>query len=157
MSTINRISFGLRLFVPFLALSACFVACGGTQKHGDTRRDLSAEFARGSVGACLVHAGATRSLSSNDLQFLEEAEANDEVSEPGFAYDRKAKIIVSIKEQSPGAGESSGWTVWVGQPFGKSRSPYEIVNSDPPHSYVMFINNARSEVSKRTERCITFK
>jgi hypothetical protein len=158
MSTINGMCHGLiRLVVPFLTLSACFVACGGQQRDGDTQRDLSAEFARGSVGACLVHAGAKRATSSNDLQFLKTAEGDEEVSEPGFAYDRKAKIIVSIISQSPSAGVSSEWTVWVAQPFGKSRSPYEIVDSEPPHSYVMFVNEAKRKVRQGASRCITFR
>jgi hypothetical protein len=98
-----------------------------------------------------------RAASSDELQFLGDAEGNDEVQEPGFAYDRKAKIVVSIVEQSPSAGASSRWAVWVAQPFGESLSPYEIVDSDPPHSYVMFIDDASRKVSKGTEGCITFR
>jgi hypothetical protein len=157
MSTINGMGLGLKLIALLLALSICFAGCGGQQQDGDTQRDLKAEFVHGSVGACLVHAGAKRAKSSNDLQFVKTAEGDDEVSEPGFAYDRKAKIIVSIMSQSPSAGTSSKWTVWVAQPFGKSRSPYEIVDSEPPHSYVMFINDAKRRVRKEAARCITFR
>lgn len=157
MSTMNGMGIGLRRAAPFLVLSACFVACGGQQQSSDTRRDLSAEFVRGSVGACLVHAGAKRAASSNDLQFLRMAEGDEDVSEPGFAYDRKAKIMVSILSQSPSASESSEWTVWVAQPFGKSRSPYEIVDSEPSQSYVMFVNDAKMKIRKPTARCITFR
>lgn len=153
MSTIRVVGFGIGIAASVLA----FGGCGG-QHHGDSvHRDLSAEFVRGTVGACLVHAGAIRATSSDELQFLKNAEGNDEVQEPGFAYDRKAKIIVSLIEQSPGAGASSQWTVWVAEPFGKSLSPFEVVDSNPPHSYVMFVDNASRGVSKGAARCITFK
>lgn len=152
MSTMRVKSVSLFLTASVVALGAC-----GGQQSDATSRDLSTEFAHGTVGACLVHAGATRAGSADELQFLKDAEGNDEVQEPGFAYDRRAKINVSIIDQSPSAGASLRWTVWVAQPFGKSLSPYEIVDSDPPHSYVMFINNASAKVSKGTGRCITFR
>jgi hypothetical protein len=152
MPTMKDIQSRLSLLIPMLVLSRCLIACG-EQQTSSTNQNTAAEFVHGTVGACLVHAGAAHAISSDDLQFLKEAEANDEVSKPGFAYDRKAKVIVSIWEQS-----SIGGIVWIGQPFGKSLSPYEIVDSDPPHSYVMFINsNAKSEIRNKAERCITFR
>jgi hypothetical protein len=152
MSTLRIKSLTLFLVAPAIALGAC----GGQQSDAKSR-DLSAEFAHGTIGACLVDAGAIRADSSKELQFLENAESEDEVQEPGFAYDRKAKIIVSIVEQSPGAGSTAQWTVWVAQPFGKSFSPAAIVDSNPPHSYVMFINNVSHKVSSEVEKCITFR
>ena len=139
-----------------LVVVACLVSCGSDQRDGDMREAVKTSFLSGSIGACLMNRGARPAKSISNLHFLDEAEANDEVSKPGFGYDRREKIVVSVWSQPPFEAAPPQWIVWVAQPFGESMSPFEIVRKKPSRTYVMFVNHPSRSVRRRLEGCIQF-
>jgi len=138
-----------------LAAGASFWGCGSDMASGD-RAATVRTFKSKSVGGCLKRAGAKQATSPDDLKFLSEAEANDEVQKPGFVYDRSENLVVRLWSQIGFEGSPPKWTVWFGQPFGKSHSPSEIADEQSTKSYVMYSVHPSAMQRKRLERCLHF-
>jgi hypothetical protein len=146
-----------RVFQILCAVSCIgLLAACGTAKPDNEATAAPIKLAPKSIGACLRRGGATIARSTNDLAFLSEAEANEEVSKPGFAYDRVAKVMVRVWSASTFEGQPPVWELWIAQPFGKDRSPEEIVETKPPHSYVIFMNKPTRVVRRKVDHCINF-
>lgn len=107
-----------------------------------------------SIQRCLARHGASQAENVVELNFLAKAEKEDDVSKPGFAYDKAASIVVHVWTGSSFEGRPAPWMIWVGQPFGKDRTPQEIVAEKPKKSYVMYVRSAKQR--KSPESCITF-
>jgi hypothetical protein len=138
-----------------LAAGASFWGCGSDKASGD-RVVTTKTFKPKSVGGCLKRAGAAQATSPEDLKFLSEAEANDEVQKPGFVYDRSENLVVRLWSQIGFEGSPPKWTVWFGQPGSKSSSPSEIVDEESTRSYVMYSVHPSMMQRKRLERCLHF-
>ena len=138
------------------AAGACVWGCGSDSASGERVATTPRSFKPKSVGACLKRAGATQATSTEDLKFLSEAEANDEVQKPGFVYDRYENLVVRLWSQIGFEGSRPKWTIWFGQPFGKEHSPSEIVDEDSTKSYVMYSVHPSVMQRKRLERCLHF-
>jgi hypothetical protein len=107
-----------------------------------------------SIQRCLTQHGARKAGNVIELNFLAKAEEDDEVSKPGMAYDKAALIVVHVWTGSSFEGRPAPWMLWIGQPFGKDRTPQEIVAEKPKKSYVMYVRSAKQR--KSAESCITF-
>jgi hypothetical protein len=135
-------------------------ACGSSQ---DEQASASTKQARlqarsqmpvHSIQRCLARHGARQAENVVELNFLAKAEEEDDVSKPGFAYDKAASIVVHVWTGSSFEGRPAHWMIWVGQPFGKDRTPQEIVAEKPKKSYVMYVRSTKQR--KSAESCITF-
>lgn len=107
-----------------------------------------------SIQRCLARHGARQAENVVELNFLARAEREDDVSKPGFAYDKAASIVVNVWTGSSFEGRPAPWMIWIGQPLGKDRTPQEIVAEKPKKSYVMYVRAAKRR--KSAESCITF-
>ena len=107
-----------------------------------------------SIQRCLARHGARQAENVIELNFLARAEKEDDVSKPGFAYDKRMSIVVHVWTGSSFEGRPAPWMVWIGEPFGEDRTPQEIVAEKPKKSYVMYVRSAKQR--KRAEGCITF-
>jgi hypothetical protein len=107
-----------------------------------------------SIQRCLSEHGARQAGNVVELNFLAKAEEEDDVSKPGMVYDKAASIVVHVWTGSSFEGHPAPWMVWIGQPFGKDRTPQEIVAEKPKKSYVMYVRTAKKR--KSAESCITF-
>lgn len=130
------------------------ISCGGSGQ--DDRSTNKVQLPRHSVGACLQDGGAIFARSTQDLSFLAEAEAADQVSKPGFAYDRRGKVAISVWTDALSDSNAPQWTIWIGQPFGETRSPFEIAGAAPPHSYVLYVNHPTTRMQGQLSTCIDF-
>lgn len=158
MSTMRRmrrrsLALGLNT-AAVVAVCLCFASCGGSSQDGKDK--ASVNLVAGSVGACLRSSGATVARSSQDISFLSKAETADQVSKPGFAYDRTAKIAISVWTSEISDGNVPRWTMWIGQPFGETRTPNEIVNEMSSHSYVLFVELPSKQMQSDISKCINF-
>lgn len=150
-----KVKVSVAVLVVALAAGASFWGCGSDTASGD-QAVTSRTFKPKSVGSCLKRAGAAQATSPGDLKFLSEAEANDEVQKPGFVYDRSENLVVRLWSQIGFEGSSPKWTIWFGQPFGKSHSPSEIVEDGSAKSYVMYSVHPSVMKRKKLERCLHF-
>jgi len=107
-----------------------------------------------SIQGCLARHGAVRARTVKDLSVLAKAEEENDVSKPGFAYDKAASIIVDVWTGSSVENRPAPWMLWIGHPFGKKLTPEEIVVNRPPKSYVMYVTSATKR--RRAESCISF-
>jgi hypothetical protein len=89
-----------------------------------------------------------------DLRVLKKAEEEDDVSKPGFAYDKAAGIAVHVWTGSSFEGRPAPWMLWIGEPFGEDRTPQEIIQRKPPESYVMYVSSSAKR--RRAEICLNF-
>lgn len=144
-----------------VALAAGLVflsACGSSQNEQATaamkQTQSLGHFPVHSIQRCLARHGARQAENVIELNFLAKAEKEGDVSKPGFAYDKAVSIVVHVWSGSSFEGQPAPWMIWVGQPFGKDRTPQEIVAEQPRKSYVMYVRSAKQR--KSAESCITF-
>jgi len=142
-----------------LAAGLAFLsACGSSQNGQATAAMKQAQplvhFPAHSIQRCLARHGARQAENVIELNFLAKAEKEDDVSKPGFAYDKAASIVVHVWTGSSFEGRPAPWMIWIGQPFSKDRTPQEIVAEKPKKSYVMYVRSAKQR--KSAESCITF-
>jgi hypothetical protein len=129
--------------------------CGSSDGSAEAAEEFTIK--KGSVGHCLLKAGAERATTASDLDFLSEAESDDEVSKVAFAFDRRARLFVNVWTGSSLNNRPPPWVVWFAQPFDEdiSTSPIEMIRSGQPKSYVMYLNNPSLSERNRAEACIT--
>lgn len=147
----------IRMTLHFAALAmviALLSACGsGQDKTASAAVSTQPPPAR-SIQKCLARHGAKQARTVDDLSVLAKAEEEDDVSKPGFAFDKVASVIVDVWTGSSFEGRPAPWMFWIGHPFGESLTPEEIVADKPPKSYVMFTTSARK--TRSAQRCIGF-
>lgn len=148
MSRVDRA--GAVLFAMLAVLYGTGCGEGETKTH--TKKPLYT--AQDSIGGCLLKGGAQRADDDDDLEFLQQAESNDEVAKILFALDRRAQLFVNAWTAVPREGRPPSWIVWFAQPFDKELSPMEIVQSLDSEGYVMFLVDPTKEERRGTERCI---
>jgi len=73
-----------------------------------------------------------------------------------LAWDRAARVVVRLWTAAINENRAPRWTVWFGQPFKSSRDPFEIVEAEPPDSYVMFVLSPSVKVRRLTNACLVF-
>lgn len=135
-----------------LALAGLVVACGSSD-----RKVFGVEpGTRGSIQACLENAGAKVGRSPSDLDFLAAAEADQAVSKPSFAYDKRSDVIVQMWTGAFDEGNQPSWMLWYGEPFGQANDPWQIVRQHPNDTFVLYVNRAPTRVVQRARNCITF-
>jgi hypothetical protein len=143
-----------------LAAGLAFLsACGSSQNEQATaamkqEAQPLVHFPAHSIQQCLARHGARQAENVIELNFLAKAEKEDDVSKPGFAYDKTMSIVVHVWTGSSFEGRPAPWMIWVGQPFGKDRTPQEIVAEKPKKSYVMYVRSSKQR--KSAASCITF-
>jgi hypothetical protein len=158
--TFSQIKRWTSCVVALAAVLAFLSACGSSQDEqasASTNRAQSQARSQApahSIQRCLARHGARQAENVVELNFLAKAEKEDDVSKPGFAYDKAASIVVHVWTGSSFEGRPAPWMIWVGQPFGKDRTPQEIVAEKPKKSYVMYVRSAKQR--KSAESCITF-
>lgn len=133
---------------------AAGAACGNAQTTSPTSQKFAIK--PGSIGSCLQHGGAERAASTSDLGFLRDAESNEEISESGFALDRRSRLFVNVWTATTREGRPPRWVIWYGQPFDSNLSPFEILESAESRGYVMFLNSPGRDLRRRTNACIRF-
>lgn len=145
-----------------LAAALAFLsACGSSQDEQasasvkQAQRQTRSQGPAHSIQRCLAEHGARQAENVVELNFLNKAEEEDDVSKPGLAYDKAASIVVHVWTGASVEGRPVPWMVWIGQPFGKDRRPQEIVAEKPKKSYVMYVRLAKKR--KSAESCLTFK
>jgi hypothetical protein len=129
-------------------------ACGSTGAASVETTADQFSISPGSIGDCLIEAGASHAEGINDVPFLFEAEADDDLSKTALAVDRKAKAVVRIWMATPRNGRAPRWIVWFSQPYGMDSSPTEILESGGISGYVLFINDPTLRVRRQTASCI---
>jgi len=153
----TEVRVSVAVLVIALVVGASFWGCGSDSASGERVVTTPRTFKPKSVGICLKRVGAAQATSPEDLKFLSEAEANDEVQKPGFVYDRSEKLVVQLWSQIGFEGSPpSRWTVWFGQPGSKSSSPREIVDEESTKSYVMYSVHPSPKQRRKLERCLHF-
>ena|ERR1700704_51236 len=154
MPTMMRTYWSVLLCVGGLIVSVTlFAACGGSRNE---ERSAAINFGKATVASCLKNGGASFANSTDELDFLSQAEDNEEVSKFGFAYDKAAKVVVNVWNKAQFEDQPSEWTLWIGQPFGDQRSPVEIVDSNAPRSYVAFVVRPRPAARRQVNSCVQF-
>jgi hypothetical protein len=133
---------------------ALFSGCGGADHNEVSTSD--AQSSHGLVEACLRKGHAQVAQAASDLFFLQKAEANKEVSRPGFAYDKSSNAIVRVWTAPSVENHPPSWLVWVSQPLGRSRSPQEVAGSNTAQSYVMYAVQPKAAQRRVLEHCISF-
>lgn len=149
MSTLSK-------FVVATLGAACVLwssACGDTEA---TATAPLPKIVDKSIGSCLVEAGASRAVNANDLSFLAQSEADEQVSKAALAFDRRARQFVRYWTGPSPNGPAPTWLLWFGQPYSAERSPMEIAELHPPKSYVLFIDHPTRAQRKDVAKCIEF-
>jgi hypothetical protein len=149
--TLKNLCCGVIILGCVVVLGACGFS-NTTDATGTTR--AQAPLKKGSIGVCLSRSGALRADAVGDLEFLAEAEADDEVSKVAFAFDRQARLFVNVWNATTKDGRPPQWIVWFGQPFDSHEEPRDIVQSASADGYVMFLDGPTSRQRLRTSRCI---
>ena len=156
MPTINTSSRARRI-LQVLALGASVTllsACGSSDDTDASTFARKQQSSPHSIQHCLERRGAARARAVSDLAVLVKAEEEDDVSKPGFAYDKAASVIVDVWTGGDHENRPAPWMMWIGHPFGKHFTPEEIVVKQPPKSYVMYVTTAKER--RRAENCLTF-
>jgi len=108
---------------------------------------------RGSMETCLLQAGAAKAGSVGQLGFIKRAEEEDEVAKPGFVWDKVTRTFVWLWETASSEGRPPKWAIWFGQPFGGDLEPFEIIEEDPPKTFVLFVRNPTPTQWKKMNWC----
>lgn len=148
--------FGIALWVALCVLTgAMVVGCGQGDESGTEVSAVPAAEGKG-VGLCLSRAGATFASTPEDLDFLGNAEVHEEVSRPGFVFDRRTGLMVRVLLPAGSREGDAEWIVWYAQPFGDELSPEEIVERDPEDAYVAYIVAPTSREWSKVDSCTSF-
>lgn len=140
-------------FVVGLGCTVLLSACGSSD---EIDRTVAVDFGKSTIASCLKAGHASFARSADELGFLFDAEADEEVSKHGLAYDKAAKIVVNVWSKVTFEDQPSEWIMWIGQPFEERRSPNEIVEAHPPNSYVAYTIKPSASQRRKIESCITF-
>jgi hypothetical protein len=138
----------------FVGIIAVLSACGESDSKGASAATISQRPSAHTVQRCLAQHGATRATTVEDLDVLLKAEEEDEVSKPGFGFEKARSVMVEILTGPTSEGRPAPWMYWAGQVFGEDLTPEEIVLNKPPKSFVMYVTSAKKR--RAAERCITF-
>jgi hypothetical protein len=138
----------------FGGIVALLSACGSSANTDASPIVNLRQAPRHSVQRCLERHGAVRARTVDDLAVLVKAEEEDDVSKPGFAYDKVASIVVDVWTGGSVENRPAPWMMWIGHPFGRRFTPEEIVVEKPPKSYVMYVTTAKKRRS--VESCVVF-
>jgi len=158
MMTKEHNLYASRTVSTFIAVFSCGLSalgCGSNSEVNAGERIPQAHPR--SIEACLERSGAHRATELRDLAFLTVAEANEEVSKPGLAYDRVTNTVVriwqgAIKEEHP-----PGWSIWFGQPFEEDRGPREIAVDGSQGTFVMYVNRPSGKLRRMADDCFERK
>lgn len=142
----------IRISIVALSLALLF-GCGSNQDEEATAATNSQKAPAHSIQRCLERHGAKQARTTEDLAVLVRAEKENDVSKPGFAYDKAASIIVDVWTGSSFENRPAPWMLWIGHPFGDKLTPQEIVEDKPPKSYVMYVTSAKKR--RHAEICLT--
>jgi hypothetical protein len=128
--------------------------CGRSETATTTTTSAQLHIEKGSIGACLMRGGASLALSTDELDFLAEAEADDELSKVSFAFDRRSQLFVNVWKATRKDNRPPRWIVWFARPFDSDKTPLEVAGSSSADGYVLFLDHPTPRQRSRTDRCI---
>jgi len=127
---------------------------------GKADTEPAASTIRGGLQKCLEQNGAVQARGPDDLDFVTEALSDDEISKPGFSYDRETRQLVSIWTAVPFESQPPEWLVWFAQPLtdvtDREVTPMELTAEGAPGSYVYYSNGGPPSVRQNLEQCVHF-
>lgn len=154
MSTVSQYRHGsVLLLVGIITLGMFASACGGA---GTDDQEPATNLGDATIGVCLERAGARFAQDVDELKFLSEAEAADEVSEYGLAFDRSADLVVNTWSAATVEGGPPTWLIWLAHPFGSQANPSAILEDDSTSTYVAYVEKPSRELRRKVESCIDF-
>jgi len=111
------------------------------------------DFSEATVANCLKEGGAEFAESVDELGFYSKASMAEEVSGAGYIHDDEvADLVINVwTEESD--GKPPEWIVWVAQPYLQHKRLEQIVDTDPPRSYVAYAFRPSPSNRRQLESC----
>jgi hypothetical protein len=152
MSTMSKCRNFVGAALVVLLAATLPVGCGGSDSRHPDNPLSQVDFGKSTIANCLKTHGAFFAVSTNDLAFFSQAEADDTASKFGFAAEESAGLLVELYEDGEDPRE---WVVWAIQPLGEQKSPSEIVEDAPSKGYVAYSLQPSNSQRKALEGCVT--